>query len=453
MRSVSGLRGVVGQDLTAGIIHAHAEAFAALLPSGPLLLARDSRSHGPMLMSAAAQALRKAGRRLLLADLIPTPTAQFLVTDRRLAGALVLTASHNPSEYNGLKFIGPDGCFLDGERAAALFELADQAEIPAELPERPIRGEVMPDAVGRHILDILNLGCIDVEAIVRRRFRVVVDAVNGAASVALPALLEALGCEVIRLHTTPNGEFPRGPEPVPENLGALAAAVTAGGAKLGLATDPDADRLALVDETGRPIGEELTQVLAVDGYLRRTASREPVTTNLSSSQLLEHVAGRYGVEVLRSAVGEVNVVAMMRAAGGEIGGEGNGGVILAASHLGRDALVGAALILDRLVQEKQSLSAIVDGLPRLHLLKDKLAIDGHEIDQLYTLITQQYPDAEHNTVDGLKVQWEDRWVHIRASNTEPVIRIYAEAATAEEAHGLIAGVRAVVAKGVAGAGA
>ncbi|MQY64459.1 MAG: phosphoglucosamine mutase, partial [Calditrichaeota bacterium] len=411
---------------------------------GPVLLARDSRPHGRELLEAAARAMQQARRPVIFADLVPTPTAQFIVPRKHLAGAIVLTASHNPIEYNGLKFIGGDGCFLGAEQTNVLFARADQTEAPASIPSRRIRSQVVLDAAGLHILDTLHLGCIDTEAILRCRFKVVVDTVNGAGSFALPTLLEALGCEVIRLHTTPDGTFPRGTEPLPENLTDLCRAVSEHAADLGMATDPDADRLALVDETGTPPGEELTQVLAVDGFLRRTGGRKPVTTNLSSSMLLDHVARRYGIEVLRSAVGEVNVVNMMRSVGGEIGGEGNGGVILAESHLGRDSLVGAALVLDRLAQEKLSLSAVLAQLPQLQLVKDKISINDHDPDEVSRLIAERYPQAEQITTDGLKLQWPDRWIHVRKSNTEPIIRIHAEAPTAEEARALVEETRKVV---------
>lgn len=446
IRSISGVRGVVGQNLDARVVYRYAWAFAALQPPGPVLLARDSRPHGRELMTAAAQAMQQVRRPVIFADLVPTPTAQFIVPRKHLAGAIVLTASHNPVEYNGLKFIGGDGCFLGAEQTDVLFARADQTAAPEEMPSRRIRSRAVLDAVGLHILDTLDLGCINTEAILRRRFKVVVDTVNGAASFALPTLLEALGCEVIRLHTTPDGTFPRGTEPLPENLTDLCRAVTECRADLGMATDPDADRLALVDETGTPPGEELTQVLAVDGFLRRTGGRKPVTTNLSSSMLLDHVARRYGVEVLRSAVGEVNVVNTMRSVGGEIGGEGNGGVILAESHLGRDSLVGAALVLERLAQEEFTLSAILAHLPRFYLVKEKVAIDGCDPDEVFRRIADRYPDAEPITIDGLKLQWADRWIHVRKSNTEPIIRIHAEAPTAEEAQALVEEARQTVAQ-------
>ncbi|MFB0516136.1 MAG: phosphoglucosamine mutase, partial [Candidatus Neomarinimicrobiota bacterium] len=444
IRTVSGVRGVVGRDLDAQVVYRYVQAFAAIQPAGPVLLVRDSRPHGAELLTAANKALQTVRRPVIIADLAPTPTAQFIVPRKHLAGAIVLTASHNPIEYNGLKFIGSDGCFLDAEQTAVLFARADQIEAPSEIPSRRPRSKVLLDVIGLHILDTLNLSCIDAEAILRKRFKVVVDTVNGAASFALPTLLEALGCEVIRLHTTPDGTFPRGAEPLPENLTDLCRAVTENGACIGMATDPDADRLALVDETGTAPGEELTQVLAVDGFLRRTGSRRPVTTNLSSSMLLDHVAGRYGIEVVRSAVGEINVVLMMRSVGGEIGGEGNGGVILAESHLGRDSLVGAALVLDRLAQEALPLSAILAQLPQFCMIKEKVAIDGHDTDEVLRRIAERYPDAESITLDGLKLQWPDKWMHVRKSNTEPVIRIHAEAPTREAAQELAAEVRELV---------
>ncbi|UCH09544.1 MAG: phosphoglucosamine mutase [Fidelibacterota bacterium] len=444
IRSISGVRGVVGQDVDAATVFRYTQAFAELQTPGPVLLARDSRPHGERLMNAAAQALRQVGRKVILADLAPTPTAQFITPRKHLAGAIVLTASHNPVDYNGLKFIGHDGCFLNEQQVTELFSRADGIEAPSEMPIRRVRSRLSLDAVGLHLLDTLNLSCISVDAILRKRFKVVVDAVNGAASHALPTLLEALGCEVVTLHTTPDGTFPRGPEPLAEHLSDLRQAVVDQGADLGLATDPDADRLALVDETGMAPGEELTQVLAVDGFLRRTSSRSPVVTNLSSSLLLEHVAQRYGVEVQRSPVGEVHVVDLMRTLGSEIGGEGNGGVILAESHLGRDSLVAAALILDRLAQEEASLSTILSQLPEYYLIKDKIAVDGYDSEEVSRRMTERFPDAEPITLDGLKLLWSDRWVLIRKSNTEPIIRLFAEAASEAGALELIRNVREII---------
>ena len=230
-----------------------------------------------------------------------------------------------------------------------------------------------------------------------------------------------------------------------ENLADLCSAVKEEGAHIGLATDPDADRLALVDEQGTPLGEELTQVLAVDGYLRRTGGSKPVTTNLSSSMLLDHVAHKYGLEVQRSAVGEINVVNMMRAIGGQIGGEGNGGVILAESHLGRDSLVGAALVLDRLAQQTLPISAIKAGWPSMEMVKQKIPLGDEDLEATLTQLAAGFPDAEQNTVDGLRLQWADRWVHVRRSNTEPVIRIIAEGPTVDDARGLVEQVRQALA--------
>ncbi len=446
IRTVSGVRGIVGEDLNADTVYRHTAAFSALLPPGPVLLARDSRPHGKELMAVASQALRASGRRIAIADIVPTPTAQFLVPKRSLAGAIVLTASHNPVEYNGLKFIGADGCFLGPDQVNMLFSRADQMEPMGDMKVGRVRGQDLMDAVGLHIRDVLDLGCIDVEAILRRKFRVVVDAVNGAAYSALPTVLEALNCEVICLHTTPDGTFPRGPEPLPQNLTDLSNAVPLANADLGMATDPDGDRLALVDETGRPIGDEWTQVIAMDAFLRRTGSKKPITTNLSSSMLVDHVARRHGVEVLRSSVGEINVVNMMRSVGGEIGGEGNGGIILAESHYGRDSLVGAALILEALAYDKRSLGALVASMPQLEIVKDKVSIDGLDPDKITGNIADQFKGIEQNNTDGLKLIWEDKWIHIRKSNTEPIIRIYAEAADVASAESLVSQIKDIVAK-------
>ncbi len=446
IRTISGVRGIVGSDLDSAAVYRHARAFAALQPPGPLLVARDSRPHGRELQAVVSRAFKDGRRQVQVAGLVPTPTAQFLVPLKRLAGAVVLTASHNPIEYNGMKFIGGDGCFLDQSKLDILFARADQTETPEKLTSRFGDGKDLIEAAGLHILDVLDLSCIDTEAILRRRFQVVVDAVNGAAYFALPALLEALGCQVVRLNCTPDGTFPRGAEPLPDHLTGLCAAVVEHSAHLGMATDPDADRLALVDENGVPLGEELTQVLAVDGFLRRTGGRKPVVTNLSSSLLLDHVTRKYGIEVQRSAVGEINVVNLMRSIGGEIGGEGNGGVILAESHLGRDSLVGAALILDRMAQQTLPLSAIKASLPTMEIVKDKVPLGDEDPEETLAGIAQKFSDAEQNTLDGLKLIWDDRWIHIRRSNTEPVIRIIAEAPSAEIARDLVEQVRSVVSK-------
>jgi phosphomannomutase len=390
-----------------------------------------------MLMAAASAALKAVHRRIIIADIVPTPTAQYLVPARGLAGAIVLTASHNPVEYNGLKFIDADGLFLGGTRTEILYARADQEGVPENIDTKRVHGSDLPDAAGYHIRDVMDLSCIDTEAILRSRLKVVVDAVNGAAHFALPTLLEALGCDVVRLNCEASGIFTRGAEPIPEHLTDLAGAVVEHGAQLGMATDPDADRLALVDELGQPLGEEYTLVLAVDAFLRRTGSRKPVTTNLSSSMLLDIVARRYGLDVERSAVGEINVVNLMRANGGAIGGEGNGGVILAESHLGRDSLVGAALILDRLVQEEGTISQLKKDLPEYHIIKSKVSSDNLDPDEALKQIAAEYQAVEQNTVDGLKLIWEDRWVHIRKSNTEPIIRIIAEAPTLDQSQKLI----------------
>ncbi|MFC1480910.1 phosphoglucosamine mutase [Candidatus Neomarinimicrobiota bacterium] len=444
IRTISGVRGIVGEDLTLEAVYQHAAAFARLQPPGPILLARDSRPHGQMLMAVASAALKAQRRRIIVADIVPTPTAQFLVPSRGLAGAMVLTASHNPVEYNGMKFIDADGLFLGGTRTEILFSRADQEQVPEKIDTKHVHGSDLPDAAGYHIRDVMDLSCIDVEAILRRRFKVVVDTVNGAAHFALPTLLEAFGCEVVRIHCESNGIFPRGTEPIPEHLTDLGTAVVEHGAQLGLATDPDADRLALVDELGQPLGEEYTLVLAVDAFLRRTGSRKPVTTNLSSTMILDEVARRYGLEVERSAVGEINVVNLMQANGGAIGGEGNGGVILAESHLGRDSLVGAALILERLVQEEATVSQIKKALPEYHIIKHKVSLAGLDPEVAIRQIAGEYQGVEQNDVDGLKLIWEDHWIHIRKSNTEPIIRIIAEAPTPDQGQELISQIASLV---------
>jgi len=278
---------------------------------------------------------------------------------------------------------------------------------------------------------------IDVETIRKRRFSVAVDAVNGAASEAMPYLLERLNCEVVKINCDFSGRFARGTEPLPHHLTMLTATVKEHHCDLGFATDPDGDRLAIIDEHGQPLGEEYTLVLAIDDFLRFSNTPQTIVTNLSTTLAVDRVAERYGAKVERSAVGEIHVVELMKTLNSPMGGEGNGGVILTDVHLGRDSLVGAALVLNRMADSRQPLSAVVKELPQYSMVKDKVPVDGFDPDEIVGNIAKVYPEAEQNSLDGLKLLWPDRWIHIRRSNTEPIIRIYAEARTENDAQKLV----------------
>jgi len=438
IRGISGIRGIVGQTLTKSILSRYIQAFSTLQENGLILMARDSRSHGENLINAGCHTLSQCGRQIQNFGIIPTPTAQFLVAKNGLAGGVVVTASHNPTEWNGLKFIDSDGCFLSSKKNLDLFKIVD-----GDLRQDEKHGNIHTIESGflPHIEHTRNLSVINSDLIENRQFTVVIDAVNGAASLALPEMLKSLGCTVHRLYCNPNGEFPRGAEPLPQNLHKLADTVVEKNAHVGFATDPDGDRLAVVDENGRPLGEEYTLTICADGFLSSTSSTVPLVTNLSTTMALDKVAEKHGSFVLRSPVGEINVVNQMKETGALLGGEGNGGVILKESHYGRDSLVGAALFLNRMAQGNQTVSEIYKSMPQFIMMKEKVELGMINPEMALKKIEQNFTDAKHDKMDGLKLIWDDSWVHIRKSNTEPIIRIYAEALLKDDVHKLVDSVK------------
>ena len=438
IRGISGIRGIVGQTLTEPILSRHIKAFSAIQGDGPILVARDSRSHGEDLINTSCHALSQCGRQTQNFGIIPTPTAQFLVEKNGLAGGVIITASHNPKEWNGLKFIDSDGCFLDSKKNLDLFKIAD--DNPAK-EEKLGKIHSIDSGFLPHIEHTRNLSVIDTSLIESRKFTAVIDAVNGAASLALPAMLEALGCIVYRLYCDSNGEFLRGAEPLPHNLKNLGKAVVAFKADVGFATDPDGDRLAVVDENGQPLGEEYTLTICADGFLSSTSSTVPLVTNLSTTMALDRMAEKYGIIVIRSAVGEINVVNQMKEVGALLGGEGNGGVILSESHYGRDSLVGATLFLNCMAQKNQTVSKIFESMPQFIMVKDKIELGAINPEMVMKKIEKYFSDAKHDKTDGLKLIWGNSWVHIRKSNTEPIIRIYAEAPSKDDVHKLVDSVK------------
>ncbi len=443
MISVSGIRGRVGEALTPEVMGTYTAGFGAWSlarsTSRAIVVGRDSRVSGPMFQRAVTAALQSVGARVIDLGMAPTPTVQLAVEDHEAAGGLAITASHNPIEWNALKFIGHAGLFLDQAESAAMRAFVDRGVPRVGWQEL---GEVEPDpqAVTRHLERILALPIIDVKGIRRRRFLVALDSCHGAGSTILPALLERLGCEVCAINLVPDGLFHRSPEPVAENLGELQELVRSTGAAVGLAVDPDVDRLALVDETGRAIGEDYTLALACRVVLRRQAG--VVVTNLSTSRVIDDVAAEYGSSVVRAPVGEINVAARMRDVGAIVGGEGNGGVILPALHLGRDAPVAAALVLQLLLEEPRPLSQVVARYPQYHIVKEKLDRPAVALDAVYDALRGDFADAVVDTQDGLRLSWSDRWVHVRPSGTEPIIRVIAEARSESQARELIARCRA-----------
>ncbi|MDX2120534.1 MAG: phosphoglucosamine mutase [Gemmatimonadota bacterium] len=447
MISVSGMRGIVGKDLTPELVARHAAALGAWARARGkpvVVLGRDARTSGPMFARAATAGLMSVGVDVIDVGVAPTPTVQLAVEHHHAGAGLILTASHNPIEWNALKLVGPDGIFLDGADGTAVRTLAESGPprtgwdgVGAVREDR--------DAIERHLAQVLALPMIDLAAICARRFVVALDCVRGAGGTTMPQLLERLGCVVHAINIETDGRFPRAPEPVPENLGDLSRLVRESGAAVGFAVDPDVDRLALVDETGSPIGEDYTLALAVRAVLQHSAqppgrpAAEPrvVVANLSTSLVVEDAARMGGARFVRAPVGEANVARTIRDEGALIGGEGNGGVILPSLHIGRDAPVGVALILHLLAASGQSVSSLVGGQPRYRIVKAKTA-RGKDLGPVYARLQSRFSGAAADTRDGLRLAWSDRWVHVRPSGTEPIVRFIAEAPTEADAQALVA---------------
>tara|TARA_B100001540_G_scaffold234089_1_gene208279 strand:- start:288 stop:1625 length:1338 start_codon:yes stop_codon:yes gene_type:complete len=443
IRSISGVRGLTDSHLTPKISSIYARALHTSLPDGVIMAGRDSRPSGDMILHAMTEELVGLGRTVIQCGVVPTPTVQFMVHNTEAVGGFIVTASHNPVEWNGIKFLRPDSTFFHPEECQDLFNMVDQN---VELKKSKEAGIVWPEqnAIQKHVIACASISCIDLNRIQRRKFKVVIDAVNGAGAIALPNMLEALGCEVIELNCEPDGNFTRGTEPLPENLNDLSAMVKNHNADAGFAVDPDADRLAVVNEHGEPLGEEYTLVLAADGYINETGKKERFVVNLSTSLALEKLAHKNGSTVERSAVGEINVVNKMNEVNSNLGGEGNGGVILKECHLGRDSMVGATMVLNRMSQTEDTLSEIHRTLPIFKIVKDKISVDTIDSDELIDKVSNLFNDADKNDLDGIKFTWDDKWVHLRRSNTEPIMRIYAEAPSEDQALELVSKIRSII---------
>ena len=440
MVSVSGMRGRVGSPLTPELIGGVAAAFGAFMAGGsrgPVCLGRDSRASGPMFARAVIAGLQSVGVDVIDLGVVPTPTLLLAVRHHSAVGAIGVTASHNPAEWNALKLVSEEGIFLDGDRSMAFRTYLTEQDPPRvgwdALGELSQDGE----AWSRHLERILELPHIDVEAIRARGLKVAVDCVHGAGGPCVAELLERLGCEVVGIGMEPDGLFPRDPEPTAANLSDLSELVRTSGVAVGLAIDPDVDRLSLVDETGRPLGEDLTLALAAAAVLSRTSG--PVVTNLSTSQVLEDVARAHGSEVHRAPVGEVNVARRMQLEGAVIGGEGNGGVILPALHYTRDAPLAVALILQHLADEGITLSEATGRWPGYAIVKEKVTFPREALREGYSALEEDLGAESKDETDGLRLAWPKRkaWLHVRPSGTEPVVRLIAEAPDALSAGELV----------------
>lgn len=398
-----------------------------------VVVGRDARISGPWVRDVVCGTLNALGMDVVDVGLSTTPTVELAVPGLGADGGIILTASHNPKEWNALKLLDANGEFLSAQAGERALALAKEGVTYANVEQT---GTTTQDDrwLGKHVDHVLDLELVDPEAIRRAGLKVAVDAVNSSGGVAVPMLLDALGVEVVPVHCEPTGHFAHNPEPLPQHLTDLTAAVIEGECDLGISVDPDVDRLCFVCEDGSFFGEEYTLVAVADHVLGQTPGS--TVSNLSSTRALREVSARHGCTYTASAVGEVNVVAQMRATEAIIGGEGNGGVIYPTSHAGRDALVGIGLFLTHLVRHGNGCRSLRDSYPDFHMVKDKLNLPDVDVDAALLALRSDIEDAEVNDVDGVKFDLDEGWVHLRKSNTEPIIRIYAEASTPEAARAL-----------------
>jgi phosphomannomutase len=430
--SVSGIRGIVGAGLTPAATLAFAQALGTYLKGGPVVLSRDSRPSGMMLRHAVMAGLTSCGCAIHDLGIVPTPTVGLAVRKLDAAGAIQITASHNPAPWNGLKLFGSDGAVLSAAKGKDIKQLFDTNNFALVAHDKLGRVHESPHAADWHCERVMQL--TDVARIKACRFRVFLDANGGAGGPLGAKLLDALNSHAILHGGEPDGNFAHQPEPLAENLTAILPMIPQHQANVGFVLDPDADRLAVIDEEGRYIGEELTLALAVFSRLRH--ERGPIVINMSSSRVTEALAKRFDVPCYRAAVGEANVVEKMREVNALLGGEGNGGVIDPRVGWVRDPYIGMGLILQLLAETGQKLSALVAELPSYVIVKDKYTVARESLPLLNAALQKRWPEASANQLDGLRLDWPDRWVHVRPSNTEPIVRVIAEAPLAADAERL-----------------
>lgn len=442
IKSISGIRGTIGgkvdENLTPLDVVKFTSAFGTWLQNNKnkkdltLVVGRDARISGSMVNSLVTATLQGLGIHVIDLGLSTTPTVEVMVPELNADGGIILTASHNPKQWNALKLLNEKGEFITGENGTEVLALAESQDFDYAEVDDLGKYETRDDGFDIHIQKILDLPMVDAEAIKAKKFKVVVDAVNSTGGIAIPQLLEELGCEVVKLYCDPNGHFPHNPEPLKEHLGDICELMKTEKADVGIVVDPDVDRLALVDENGELFGEEYTLVAVADYLLRN--QKGAAVSNLSSSRALRDVARNLGSEYFASAVGEVNVVTLMKEKNAVIGGEGNGGIIYPELHYGRDSLVGVALFLTHLAKENKTVSELRATYPSYFMGKKKIELTPDiDVDSLLTKMEKEYQTEDISTIDGVKIDFDNNWVHLRKSNTEPIIRIYTEAFSQEEA--------------------
>ena len=442
IKSISGIRGTiggkVGDNLTPVDAVKFASAYGTFLKNNikkeklTVVIGRDARISGPMIHNLVVNTLIGLGINVIDLGLSTTPTVEVAVPLEKADGGIILTGAHNPKQWNALKLLNENGEFLNGAEGAKILEIAEAEAF--DFSDVDSLGEItINDAyMDIHIDEVLNLPLVDVEAVKAAKFKVVVDGVNSSGGIIIPKLLESMGVEVVKLYCEPNGHFPHNPEPLKEHLTDISELVVKEKAHLGVVVDPDVDRLAFICEDGEMFGEEYTLVACADYVLSKTPGN--TVSNMSSSRALRDVTVAHGGKYQASAVGEVNVVELMKKNNAIIGGEGNGGIIYPESHYGRDSLVGVALFLTHLANKKMTVSALRASYPEYYMSKNKIELTPQiDVDAILVAMTEKYKNEDITTIDGVKIDFATEWVHLRKSNTEPIIRIYTEAPSQEKA--------------------
>ena len=443
IKSISGIRGTIGGRAGEGLspldVVKFTSAYAAFIlssknsDSNTIVVGRDARISGEMVNKLVVGTLLGMGMDVVDIGLATTPTTELAVTMEQAAGGIILTASHNPKQWNALKLLNEKGEFLNAKEGETILKLAEAEDFTFSEVDQIGKLTVKDDYTQKHIESVLALDLVDVEAIKSANFRVAIDCVNSVGGIAIPALLDALGVKTVeKLYCEPNGQFPHNPEPLPEHLTEISTVMKSGKFDVGFVVDPDVDRLAIIAEDGSMFGEEYTLVSIADYVLQHTPGN--TVSNMSSTRALRDVTNKYNCIYEASAVGEVNVVTRMKETNAVIGGEGNGGIIYPASHYGRDALVGIALFLTHLAGEKKTVSELRKTYPNYFMSKNKIQLTPQiDVDGVLAVIKGSYKQYEVNDIDGVKIDFPQGWVHLRKSNTEPIIRIYSEAGTPEQA--------------------